>query len=91
MCVSKSYGGLGFRNLARFNIALLAKQGWRLVTQPNSLLVRVLKAKHFPSSDFMSSNLKVGASYAWKSLWATKKVLQEGLGWRVGTGSALTL
>lgn len=61
------------------------------MTQPNSLLARVLKAKYFPSSDFMSSTFKVGASYAWRSLWASKKVLHDGLGWRVGIGEHIRI
>lgn len=57
LCLLKEDGGFGFRNFAKFNIALLAKQGWRLVNYPNSLLARVLKAKYYPNSDFYKARL----------------------------------
>ena len=41
----KSQGGMGFKLLKEFNLALLAKQGWKLQTNHNSLAYRVLKAK----------------------------------------------
>jgi hypothetical protein len=44
---SKKTGGLGFRELDYFNVALLAKQGWRLVNYLDSLAAQVLKAKYF--------------------------------------------
>lgn len=68
----KENGGLGFRNWSHFNIALLAKQGWRLINYPNSLLARVLKAKYYPNSNFLKAQLGRLPSLTWKSIWATK-------------------
>ena len=64
MCLPKERGGLGFRDLKKFNLALLAKQGWRLQTNSSSLFYRVYKAKYFPSCDFMDAQLDGQPSYA---------------------------
>jgi hypothetical protein len=47
----KALGGLGFRDFALFNQAMLGRQCWRLITEPNSLCARVLKAHYFPHCD----------------------------------------
>ncbi|XP_074341885.1 putative mitochondrial protein AtMg00310 [Apium graveolens] len=45
MSKKKSSGGMGFRKLHDFNIALIGKQGWRLLTHPEKLVSKVYKAR----------------------------------------------
>lgn len=52
LCSTKQDGGMGFRCLRDFNIALLGNQAWRLVTHPNKLVIRCTRLgitlmKHF--------------------------------------------
>lgn len=46
LCKLKENRGLDFYSLAKFNLSLLAKQGWRLINYPNLLLAHSLKAKY---------------------------------------------
>ena len=42
LCYPKNEGGMGFRDFHSFNLAMLAKQGWRLINEPESLCARIL-------------------------------------------------
>lgn len=50
---SKLQGGLGFRDFKAFNLAMLAKQGWRLTINPHSYWGKFMKGLYFPNSDFL--------------------------------------
>lgn len=64
----KSHGGLGFRDIHNFNIAMLSRQVWRSTQRPDSLCSRVLRAKYFPEGNIMEAQAADGISYAWRSL-----------------------
>ena len=74
----KIEGGMGFKDLHHFNIAMLAKQGWRLMQNQDSLLFHCLKARYFPRSHFLEATDSPNSSYTWKSIMAAKYILQRG-------------
>lgn len=47
VAVSKSKGGLGFRYLHGFNLALLGKHVWNFSRKPDSLVTRIFKSRYF--------------------------------------------
>ena len=79
-------GGLGFRDLHDFILALLAKQLWRLLHHPNSLLSHVLKRRYFRHSNPMEVKSSNSPSYGWRSILAAQDFLREGLQNTIGSG-----
>ncbi|KAA3471189.1 reverse transcriptase [Gossypium australe] len=77
LCDLKEYGRMRFRSLSKFNVALLAKQGWCILNYPDSILTKVLKAKHFTNTNFLNSELGQLPSYIWKSEWVAKGLLEN--------------
>ncbi|KAM1467482.1 hypothetical protein ACFX2I_032578 [Malus domestica] len=83
----KDMGGLGFRNFSDFNDALLAKQCWRLLSDPSSLWARVVKARYFPHCSFWDAVKGGRASWAWTSLLVGREVIRRGSHWQIMGGS----
>jgi hypothetical protein len=90
-CKAKSQGGMGFKDLRAFNEALLAKQGWRLLTNPLSLVARMFKAKYFPKCDFLKAKQGQNMSYAWQSILKASWILKKGCAWQVGNGKNINI
>ena len=44
--LSKEYGGLGIKQMHYMNLALMAKLGWRLLTEQNCLWTKVMIGKY---------------------------------------------
>ena len=63
LCQPKQEGGMGFKELNKFNDAMLAKQVWRLIYDANSLFYRVFKSKYFLNCNIFDAKQASG-SYA---------------------------
>jgi len=48
-------GGMSFKSLPVFSLAMLGKQGWRIMTNPNTLIPCIYKARYFPRCDFCNA------------------------------------
>ncbi|CAN1190366.1 LINE-1 retrotransposable element ORF2 protein, partial [Linum perenne] len=84
---AKGVGGLGFRSFKEFNEAFLAKVGWNIIHQPNSLWVRLLKALYFPRHDFVTAPKHHRPSWIWSSILKGRASLLKGLRRNIGNGN----
>ncbi|KAM1318298.1 hypothetical protein ACFX13_003583 [Malus domestica] len=75
LCKPKHEGGLGFRDLYAFNQALLAKQAYVFLHDPEALVFRVFKAQYFPTIEFLDAQVNSNSSYVWRSIVASRPVL----------------
>jgi hypothetical protein len=62
MTRTKQDGGMGFRELHIFNLAMLARQSWRMLQNPSSLCAVVLKALYFPDASILQAKAQKGMS-----------------------------
>ncbi|KAL0461180.1 UNVERIFIED_CONTAM: putative mitochondrial protein [Sesamum latifolium] len=86
LCKSKMDGRLGFRKLHAFNTTLLAKQAWRIWSNPESTLSQILKQKYFQGTDFFVAQCGNHPSFTWRSIFEAKVLLRSCLRWKLGNG-----
>jgi hypothetical protein len=91
LCLPKNDGGMGFRDFHSFNLAMFAKQVWRLIADPDSLCAKVLRAKYYPDGDILKAGPKSGSSFTWQSIVASIPTFKRGYVWRVGNGDKINI
>ncbi|KAL3529595.1 hypothetical protein ACH5RR_008917 [Cinchona calisaya] len=73
------------------NTALLAKQLSRLITSPNLLVSKVLKAKYWYKDDIFKTKVPNSASWIWQSIMSVREFLGRGIRKRVGNGETINI
>ncbi|XP_048613351.1 uncharacterized protein LOC125587199 [Brassica napus] len=91
LCKSREEGGIGFRMIHEFNLAILGKQQWRLVQFPDSLLARVLRGRYFCFSSALRLNDVNNPSYGWRSIMAAKPLITLGIRKKVHSGNEIRM
>lgn len=77
-------GGLGFRDIDMFNLALLARQAWRLSA-------RILKVVYSPNGNLLEAGVGSAPSCVWRAIIDGKEVLKQGLIRRIGNGETTSM
>ena len=81
---------MGFKDLEKFNEAMLAKQVWRLLTDHTSLFYRVFSSKYFPNGSVLDAKPS-SDSYAWQSIVKAIPLIKSSMLWRVGDGKQIKI
>jgi len=89
LSISKIFGDMGFKSLRAFNLAMVGKQAWKLITNSDSLITILVKAKYFPHSDYLRAYIGHNASYVWRSLWNAIEVINIWLKWSIEMGETI--
>jgi hypothetical protein len=91
LSVHMSHGGMGFKDLTAFNLAMLGKQRWNLQTYTDSLVSRIFKACYFPHGTYLTASLGHNPSYVWRSILQARFIVRGGARWCIGTGASIPL
>nr|XP_027088506.1 uncharacterized protein LOC113709853 [Coffea arabica] len=91
LALDKTDGGLGFKDIEAFNKALLGKQIWRILTKPNLLLSKVLRAKYFPKESIFRCKAQKNVSWFWQGLLGVRSFIEKGVIRRIGNGRSTSI
>lgn len=79
-------GGLGIRDLAVVNEALLMKVLWKIASGSKALWVGIVTAKYLPRSDLWLSKRTYRCTSLWRGVMNAREKLLPLITWRVGDG-----
>jgi hypothetical protein len=82
---------MGFRDSELFNQALLARQAWRIIQNPQSLAARLMKAIYFPRGNITDTVFRAEASPVWHGIEHGLELLKKGIIWRIGDGKNIRI
>jgi hypothetical protein len=75
----KYEGGLVFRDIELFNLALLARQARRILQSPDTLSAKILKAHYFQMTEFLDAQLGNQPSQIWRVIVEGKEIPAQGM------------
>ncbi|CAA0833761.1 Ribonuclease H-like superfamily protein, partial [Striga hermonthica] len=88
LTLPKVDGGIGFKDISSFNKALICKQLWRIVSQPDLLVSKVLKDRYFPSCSIFDAKKSQNGSWLWHTWVDCIPILAQGLRTEIHNGAA---
>lgn len=91
MTNAKCKGGMDFRDLHGFNLALLGKHVWRFCNSSTSLVARLFKVRYFADNHILNAVKRTGSSFVWNEIWEAKEQLMKGFRGILGDGKDIKI
>ncbi|KHN15540.1 Putative ribonuclease H protein, partial [Glycine soja] len=94
ICLPKAEGGLGIKEISKFNEALLGKWIWALASDQQQLWARIINSKYGGWKEFQFGRDKRGFSYWWRDLrklyhQADHSIFHQNMAWKIGCGDRI--
>jgi hypothetical protein len=87
----KECEGMCFKHFFFFNLVVLGKQGWKLLTNQDAIVARIYKVKYFPKTKFLGARLGHNPSYTWLGIFASHVLVRGGQRWIIGNGKSVAI
>lgn len=84
-------GSLGFKDLNLVNKALLAKQFWRVVEKPESIVSKWVSHKYLSQDSNLQIRRSTLQSLVWKGVVANADIITRDLRWKMGNGRKINI
>ncbi|CAH1444041.1 unnamed protein product [Lactuca virosa] len=91
ICKHKEYGGLGVKDLRKWNDALLAKHVWNVIKNKNSLWVQCVRRNYIRDRCFWDIKQKKNMNWTWERILEVRKAIRPHVVSCVGNGMNTSL
>lgn len=89
LCQPVELRGLGFRKSEDMNDALLPKQAWKILEEPNSFLASFMLSKCGRENHFLNIQERQNSYQAWKSILTLREIISKGLDIQIWSGNKI--
>ncbi|XP_074374523.1 uncharacterized protein LOC141714927 [Apium graveolens] len=72
-------------------MAMLAKQGWRLLVDANPLVSAIIKARYYSNTNVMMAELGNNPSYVWRGIYQALAIVKSGARRKIGNVETTTV
>lgn len=88
--IHKTQGGISFKDLSAFNLAMLGKQGWKFKMEPESLVSRIFKVLYFLNNSYLMATIEHNLSYLRRNILHARFIIW-GTRWSIGSGNRIPI
>ncbi|GMJ03912.1 hypothetical protein HRI_004060400 [Hibiscus trionum] len=89
LCQPLKHGGLGLRRIHDFNIALIMKVGFSILTNTGSLWIKLLREKYRVFEALPADIHRQNCTPLWRAITQSWDVLKSGIAWSLGSGTLI--